>query len=233
MINSFLNSGFKKESLILKFKLNPLNPSPVSLSFSCPSRLCCGSDASGKVCFGYSLWNGFPAHTGAHDPSALSQQQECHGEELKADVSCKSWFPQLWVFPECLFLFYKRTWRCVVTNLAVVYRVSRWLHNTLSLFVYLLSWYVELIQWNLDSINVVSADRPLWTGTVIKFLCIPPQVQSFALWKVSRYQFKAQCLNQTTSQTTNSCTGHITHNQLTEAAKTRTYPNWLFHAHTS
>lgn len=43
-------------------------------------RLCRGPDAGSEVCFGHCLWNGLFTHAWTDDPSSLSQQQECHGE---------------------------------------------------------------------------------------------------------------------------------------------------------
>lgn len=45
-----------------------------------PVRLCRGPDAGREVCPGHCLWNGLPTHAWTNDPSSLSQQQECDGE---------------------------------------------------------------------------------------------------------------------------------------------------------
>lgn len=45
-----------------------------------PVRLCRGPDAGSEVCPGHCLWNGLFTHAWTNDPSSLSQQQECDGE---------------------------------------------------------------------------------------------------------------------------------------------------------
>lgn len=51
------------------------------LFLSCRAvRLCCGPDASSKVCSGHCLWNGLLTHAWTNDPTPLSQQQKCYGK---------------------------------------------------------------------------------------------------------------------------------------------------------
>lgn len=82
------------------------NPNGWNLIFHAPHphvRFCGGSDASGEVCAGHCLWDGFLTHTWTHDPPPLSQQQECYGKKMLWFLCCFLWYNSSSSYTEMTF----------------------------------------------------------------------------------------------------------------------------------